>query len=107
MAGKAAFGAAPVKAVVVFQLVKRPVVQPECHGVFRAVGLGLGLCNRITHDLRHGGMGRVIDARPNVGRTQIADIVVRIHKIETDVVAAGGGEFKSEVVSVISYGFIG
>ena len=82
-------------------------MQPERHGVFRAVGLGLGLRNRIAHDLRHGGAGGVVDARPNVGRAQIADIVVRIHKIETDVIAAGGGEFKSEVVSVISYGFIG
>lgn len=39
MAREAAFGRAPVKAVVVLQLVERPVVEPQRHVVFRAVCL--------------------------------------------------------------------
>ena len=39
VAGEAAFGRAPVEAVVVLQMVKSPVVQPQRHVVFRAVCL--------------------------------------------------------------------
>ena len=39
VAREAAFGRAPVEAVVVLQLVERPVVEPQRHVVFRAVCL--------------------------------------------------------------------
>lgn len=49
MAREAAFGRAPVEVVIVFQLVERPVVEPQRHVVFRAVcllpALGLGVCD--------------------------------------------------------------
>ena len=39
VAREAAFGRAPVEALVVLQLVERPVVEPQRHVVFRAVCL--------------------------------------------------------------------
>lgn len=52
MAREAAFGRAPVEAVVVLQPVERPVVEPQRHVVFRAVCLLPALGHGVVDDLR-------------------------------------------------------
>ena len=50
MAGEAALRAAPVKVVVVFQLVKSPVVQPQGASVVGPVGFGIAFIDCGFHD---------------------------------------------------------
>ena len=88
MAGEAAFRAAPVEVVVVFQLVKRPVVQPQSHVVLGAGGFLPALGNGVVHDLCDRGACGIVDGYPNVGYAQVANVVGRIHEVEVDVVAA-------------------
>lgn len=62
VAREAAFGRAPVEAVVVLQLVERPVVEPQRHVVFRAVCLLPALGHGVVDDLRDARAGGVVTA---------------------------------------------
>ena len=88
VAGEAAFRGAVVKAVVVFQLVERPVVQPQGHVVLGAGGFLPALGHGVVHDLRDRGACGIVDGHPKVGYAQIANVVGRIHEVEVDVIAA-------------------
>ena len=88
MAGEAAFRGAVVKAVVVFQLVERPVVQPQGHVVLGAGGFLSALGDGVVNDLRDRGACGIVDGHPKVGYAQIANVVGRIHEVKVDVIAA-------------------
>ena len=60
VAREAAFGRAPVEAVVVLQLVERPVVEPKRHVVFRTVCLLPALGHGVVDDLRDAWAGGVV-----------------------------------------------
>ena len=60
VAREAAFGRAPVEAVVVLQLVERPVVEPQRHVIFRAVCLLPALSHGVVDDLRDARAGGVV-----------------------------------------------
>lgn len=106
VAREAALGRAPVEAVVVLQLVERPVVEPQRHVVFRAGGFLPALGYGVVHDLRDRGACGIVYGYPNVGYAQIANVVGRIHEVEVDVIAARGGELEGEVAPVVANGFV-
>ena len=60
MTGEAAFCGAIVVRMVVLQLVERPVMEPQCHFVFRAAGFILALGYGIVDDLRDAWAGGVV-----------------------------------------------
>lgn len=105
VAREAAFGRAPVEAVVVLQLVERPVVEPQRHIVFRAVCLLPALGNGVVDDLRDAWAGGVVYGHLR-GGAQIVDslvvlgvVSVVVHKVEVDAVRARCCEFKGKVVA--------
>ena len=104
VAREAAFGRAPVEAVVVLQLVERPVVEPQRHVVFRAV--------RLLPAQGHGAVDDLRDARAGVvyghlrRGAQVVDplvvlgvVSVVVHKVEVDAVRARRREVEGEVVA--------
>lgn len=66
VAREAAFGRAPVKVVVVFQMVKSPVVQPQGAGVVGPVGIGAAFVDCGLHDGADRRIGVVVRARKHV-----------------------------------------
>ena len=105
VACEAAFGRAPVEAVVVLQLVERPVVEPQRHIVFRAVCLLPALGYGIVDDLRDAWAGGVVYGHLR-GGAQVVDplvvlgvISVVVHKVEVDAVRARCREVKGKVVA--------
>lgn len=66
VACEAAFGRAPVKAVVVFQMVERPVVEPQGAGVVGPVGIGAAFVDCGLHDGADRRIGVVVRARKHV-----------------------------------------
>ena len=66
MAREAAFGRAPVEAVVVLQLVERPVVEPQGAGVVGPVGIGAAFVDCGLHDGADRRIGVVVRARKHV-----------------------------------------
>lgn len=105
VAREAAFGRAPVKVVVVFQMVKSPVVQPERHVVFRAVCLLPAQVHGVVDDLRDAWVGGVVYGHLRRG-AQIVDplvvlgvVSVVVHKVEVDAVGARCSEVKGKVVA--------
>lgn len=105
MAREAAFGRAPVEVVVVLQLVKRPVVEPQRHVVFRAVCLLPALGYGIVDDLRDAWAGGVVYGHLRRGAQVVDSLVVLgvvsvvVHKVEVDAVRARCCEVKGEVVA--------
>lgn len=63
VAREATFGRAPVKVVVVFQMVKSPVVQPQGAGVVGPVGIGAAFVDCGLHDGADRRIGVVVRAR--------------------------------------------
>ena len=105
MAREAAFGRAPVEAVVVLQLVERPVVEPQRHVVFRAVCLLPAQGHGVVDDLRDAGAGGVVYGHLRRG-AQIVDplvvlgvVPVIVHKVEVDAVRARCREVEGKVVA--------
>ena len=94
MAGEAAFGRAPVEAVVVLQLVERPVVEPQRHVVFRAVCLLPAQVHGVVDDLRDARAGGVVYGHLRRGAQVVDPLVVLgvvsvvVHKVEVDAVRA-------------------
>ena len=105
VAREAAFGRAPVEAVVVLQLVERPVVEPQRHVVFRAVCLLPALGHGVVDDLRDAGAGGVAYGHLRRGAQVVDPLVVLgvvpvvVHKVEVDAVRARCREVEGEVVA--------
>ena len=105
VAREAAFGRAPVEAVVVLQLVKRPVVEPQRHVVFRSACLLSALGHGIVDDLRDAWAGRVVYGHLRRGAQVVDSLVVWgvvsvvVHKVEVDAVRARCHEVKGKVVA--------
>lgn len=105
MAREAAFGRAPVEAVVVLQLVERPVVEPQRHVVFRAVCLLPALGHGVVDDLRDAWAGGVVYGHLRRGAQVVDPLVVLgavsvvVHKVEVDAVRARCREVKGKVVA--------
>lgn len=76
MAREAAFGRAPVEAVVVLQLVECPVVEPQRHVVFRAVCLLPALGHGVVDDLRDARAGGVVYGHLRRGAQVVDSLVV-------------------------------
>lgn len=105
VAREAAFGRAPVEAVVVLQLVERPVMEPQRHVVFRAVCLLPALGHGVVDDLRDARAGGVVYGHLRRGAQVVDPLVVLgvfsvvVHKVEVDAVRARRGEVKGKVVA--------
>lgn len=105
MAREAAFGRAPVEAVVVLQPVERPVVEPQRHVVFRAVCLLPALGHGVVDDLRDAWAGGVVYGHLRRGAQVVDPLVVLgvvsviVHKVEVDAVRARCREVKGKVVA--------
>lgn len=105
VAGEAAFGRAPVEAVVVLQLVERPVVEPQRHVVFRTVCLLPALGHGVVDDLRDAWAGGVVYGHLRRGAEVVDPLVVLgvvsvvVHKVEVDAVRARCREVKGKVVA--------
>lgn len=105
VAREAAFGRAPVEAVVVLQLVKRPVVEPQRHVVFRAVCLLPAQVHGTVDDLRDAWAGGVVYGHLRRGAQVVDPLVVLgvvsvvVHKVEVDAVRARCREVKGKVVA--------
>ena len=105
VAREAAFGRAPVEAVVVLQLVERPVVEPQRHVVFRAVRLLPAQGHGVVDDLRDARAGGVAYGHLRRGAQVVDPLVVLgvvsvvVHKVEVDAVRARCREVEGEVVA--------
>ena len=105
VAREAAFGRAPVEAVVVLQLVERPVVEPQRHVVFRAVCLLPALGHGVVDDLCDAWAGGVVYGHLRRGAQVVDPLVVLgvvpvvVHKVEVDAVRARCREVEGEVVA--------
>lgn len=105
VAREAAFGRAPVEAVVVLQLVERPVVEPQRHVVFRAVCLLPAQVHGTVDDLRDAWAGGVVYGHLRRGAQVVDPLVVLgvvsvvVHKVEVDAVRARCREVKGKVVA--------
>lgn len=105
VAREAAFGRAPVEAVVVLQLVERPVVEPQGHVVFRAVCLLPALGHGVVDDLRDARAGGVVYGHLRRGAQVVDPLVVLgvvsvvVHKVEVDAVRARCCEVEGKVVA--------
>lgn len=105
VAREAAFGRASVEAVVVLQLVERPVVEPQRHVVFRAVCLLPALGHGVVDDLRDAWAGGVVYGHLRRGAQVVDPLVVLgvvsvvVHKVEVDAVRARCREVKGKVVA--------
>lgn len=105
VAREAAFGRAPVEAVVVLQLVERPVVEPQGHVVFRAVCLLPALGHGVVDDLRDAWAGGVVYGHLRRGAQVVDPLVVLgvvsvvVHKVEVDAVRARCREVEGKVVA--------
>lgn len=105
VAREAAFGRAPVEAVVVLQLVERPVVEPQRHVVFRAVCLLPAQVHGAVDDLRDAWVGGVVYGHLRRGAQVVDPLVVLgvvsvvVHKVEVDAVRARCREVEGEVVA--------
>ena len=105
VAREAAFGRAPVEAVVVLQLVERPVVEPQRHVVFRAVCLLPAQIHGAVDDLRDAWAGGVVYGHLRRGAQVVDSLVVLgvvsvvVHKVEVDAVRARCREVEGEVVA--------
>lgn len=105
VAREAAFGRAPVEAVVVLQLVERPVVEPQRHVVFRAVCLLPAQVNGTVDDLCDARAGGVVYGHLRRGAQVVDPLVVLgvvsvvVHKVEVDAVCARCREFKGKVAA--------
>ena len=105
VAREAAFGRAPVEAVVVLQQVERPVVEPQRHVVFRAVCLLPALGHGIADDLRDARAGGVVYGHLRRGAQVVDPLVVWgvvsvvVHKVEVDAVRARRREVEGKVVA--------
>lgn len=105
VAREAAFGRAPVEAVVVLQLVERPVVEPQRHVVFRAVCLLPAQVYGVVDDLRDAGTGSVVYGHLRRGAQVVDPLVVLgvvsvvVHKVEVDAVRARCREVEGKVVA--------
>lgn len=105
VAREAAFGRAPVEAVVVLQLVEHPVVEPQRHVVFRAVCLLPAQAHGAVDDLRDAWAGGIDYGHLRRG-AQVVDafvvlgvVSVVVHKVEVDAVRARCREVKGKVVA--------
>lgn len=105
VAGEAAFGRAPVEAVVVLQLIERPVVEPQRHVVFRTVCLLPALGHGVVDDLRDACACGVVYGHLRRGAQIVDSLVVLgvvsvvIHKVEVDAVRARRREVEGKVVA--------
>lgn len=105
VAREAAFGRAPVEAVVVLQLVERPVVEPQRHVVFRAVCFLPAQVHGVVDDLRDAWAGGVVYGHLRRGAQVVDPLVVLgvvsvvVHKVEVDGVRARCREVKGKVVA--------
>ena len=105
MAREAAFGRAPVEAVVVLQLVERPVVEPQRHVVFRAVCLLPAQGHGVVDDLRDAWACGVVYGHLCRGAQVVDPLVVLgvvsvvVHKVEVDAVRARSREVEGKVVA--------
>lgn len=105
VAREAAFGRAPVEAVVVLQLVERPVVEPQRHIVFRAVCLLPAQVHGTVDDLRDAWAGGVVYGHLRRGAQVVDPLVVLgvvsvvVHKVEVDAVRARRREVEGKVVA--------
>lgn len=105
MAREAAFGRAPVEAVVVLQLLERPVVEPQRHVVFRAVCLLPAQVHGVVDDLRDARAGGVVYGHLCRGAQVVDPLVVLgvvsvvVHKVEVDAVRARCREVEGKVVA--------
>lgn len=105
VAREAAFGRAPVKVVVVLQLVERPVVEPQRHVVFRAVCLLPALGYGVVDDLRDAWAGGVVYGHLRRGAQVVDPLVVLgvvsvvVHIVEVDAVRARCREVEGKVVA--------
>lgn len=105
VAREAAFGRAPVEAVVVLQLVDRPVVEPQRHVVFRAVCLLPAQVRGVVDDLRDAWAGGVVYGHLRRGSQVVDPLVVLgvvsvvVHKVEVDAVRARCREVEGKVVA--------
>lgn len=105
VAREAAFGRAPVEAVVVLQPVERPVVEPQRHVVFRAVCLLPAQGHGVVDDLRDAWAGGVVYSHLRRGAQVVDPLVVLgvvsvvVHKVEVDAVRARCREVKGKVVA--------
>lgn len=105
MAREAAFGRAVVEAMVVLQLVERPIVEPQRHVVFRAVSLLPALGHGVVDDLRDAWAGGVVYGHLCRGAQVVDPLVVLgvvsvvVHKVEVDAVRARRREVKGKVMA--------
>lgn len=105
MTREAAFCRAPVEAVVVLQPVKRPVVEPQRHVVFRAVCLLPALVHGAVDDLRDAWAGGVVYGHLRRGAQVVDPLVVLgvvsvvVHKVEVYAVRARRREVEGKVVA--------
>lgn len=105
MAREAAFVRALVEAVVVLQLVERPVVEPQRHVVFRAVCLLPAQAHGAVDDLRDAWAGGIVYGHLRRGAQVVDALVVLgvvsvvVHKVEVDAVRARCREFKGKVMA--------
>ena len=97
MAGEAAFRAAPVEVVVVFQLVERPIVQPQGARVVGPVGLGVAFVDCGFHDGADRRIGVVVCACKYVC-AQVVHAGCFVHQVKAQVVSAACGHFELVIV---------
>ena len=97
MAGETAFRAAPVKVVVVFQLVECPVVQPQGASIVGPVGLGVALIDCGFHDSADRRIGVVVRACKHVC-AQIVHAGRLIHQVKAQIVSTASGHFELVIV---------
>ena len=97
MAGEAAFRATPVKVVVVFQLVERPVVQPQGARVVGPVGLSVAFVDCGFHNGADRRIGIVVCTCKHVC-AQIVHAGGLVHQIKAQVVSAASGHFELVIV---------
>ena len=95
----------PVEALVLLQLVERPVVEPQRHVVFRAVCLLPAQVRGVVDDLRDAWAGGVVYGYLRRGAQVVDPLVVLgvvsvvVHKVEVDAVRARCREVEGKVVA--------
>ena len=97
MAGEAAFRAAPVKAVVVLQLVEGPVVQPQSARIVGAIGLSVAFVDCGFHDGADRRIGVVVCTCKHAC-AQIVHAGRLVHQVKAQIVSAASGHFELVIV---------
>ncbi len=98
VASKGRLGARPLEGIVVFKLVKQPVVKPEGHLILGAIGFCPGLRHGIAHDGGDAWIVGVRDRDVGPGIERRVGLLAHVHDVELVEVGARGCHGKAEVL---------